>query len=220
MIKLEKLQQPDILHSNKEKWTKEYINAKKSKAANLEELKNKYRHSEIKEQVIRETKGKCAYCESYIRHTYPGDIEHIKPKSQFDTHIFEWENLTLACGECNRRKNDNYDENLEIINPYKVDPANYLIAYGPLIFPRPGDDSGKLTYELLELNRAELFERRKDRLQLLQLLLDDYASEKNELLKKLYKRKIDKELDISNEYVMVTKAFIETAMKQLRKSRK
>lgn len=109
---------------------------------------------------------------------------------------------------------------MEIINPYKVDPANYLIAYGPLIFPRPGDDAGKLTYELLELNRVELIERRKDRLELLQLILDDYASENNELLKKLYKRKIDKHLESSNEYLMVTKAFVETAMKQLKKRRK
>lgn len=217
MIKLDKLQEPDVLRLNKAQWTQEYKTAKHSGAANIDELKNRYRHPEIKQQIVRETHEKCAYCESKIRHTYPGDIEHIKPKSDFEDDIFEYENLTLACGECNRRKNDNYDEDIGIMNPYEVEPEEHLLAYGPLIFPRPGDDTGKLAYELFDLNRTELIERRKDSLDYLQLQIDQYASEKNAVLKKLYKRKVEKFKDASNEYAMVKRTFIRRAMSTVKR---
>ncbi len=219
MIKLTKLPEPTVLVTNKVRWTQEYKAAKEAKAANLEELKMRYRHPEIKEQILRETHEKCAYCESKIRHTYPGDIEHIKPKTDFADDIFEWENLTLGCGECNRRKLANYDEEIGILNPYQTDPTQHLYALGSLIFPRPGDDIGKLAYELFELNRVPLVERRTDRLDKLRLEVDNYVTQKNELLKKLYKRKLEREMDSSNEYSMVSRAFVSMWLKPERRSK-
>ena len=218
MIKLTKQTEPDVLSKNKQQWKQDYEEAKSTGASNIESLKTRYRDPEIKEVIVRETNGKCAYCESKIRHSYPGDVEHIKPKSKFADELFEWENLTLSCGECNRRKNDNYDEEFGILNPYEVDPENHLISYGPLIFPRAGDTIGKIAYELFELDRIELLERRKDHLDKLQLIVDKYASESNETLKRLYKRNVDRCKDPSNEYAMVARAFILRAMKSSIKS--
>jgi len=212
MIKLEKLPEPHVLHENKSKWTEEYKAAKATNAPDLEQLKVRYRHPEIKQQVLQETHEKCAYCESKIRHTYPGDIEHIKPKSKHEDDIFEWENLTLSCGECNRRKNDLYDEEIGIINPYDTDPSEHLYAAGALIFPKPGSSVGKLAYELFELDRAGLVERRTDQLTKVRLMLDDYASEKNITLKKLYKKRIDALREAPNEYAMATRSLIKAAL--------
>ena len=61
---------------------------------------NRYSRPEIKAELIAETKGKCAYCESKITHIYPGDIEHIIPKSIFPRLTFTWANLTLGCYWC------------------------------------------------------------------------------------------------------------------------
>lgn len=211
MIKLDKLPEPDVLRDNKLQWTQEYKAAKESRSINMDELRNRYRHPTIKEQIVRETYEKCIYCESKIRHTYPGDIEHIKPQAKFEDEIFEWKNLTLACGECNRRKSDNFDDEGGIINPYEANPEDHLLAHGPLIFPRPGDTAGKLTSELLELNRLELIERRKDKMENLQLRLELYAVEENEILKRVYKRKIDEEKQASKEYAMIARAFLKLA---------
>lgn len=218
MIKLNKRQEPDILIKNKTQWTEDYKTAKANKTSNLEDLKSRYRHSEIKDQILLETNRKCAYCESKIRHIYPGDIEHIKPKSDFEDDIFEWKNLTFSCGECNRRKLNNYDEQIGIINPYETDPEKHLFVSGALIFPRLGDDIGKIACLLFELNRTELAERRKDELDRLHLQLDNYARETNPLAKKLLKRQIDRLKDSSNEYSMVKKAFIDSQLKKFKKT--
>lgn len=212
MIKLDKLSEPEVLRVNKAQWTEEYKTAKEARAANLDQIQNRYRHPEVKEQLLRETHEKCAYCESKITHIYPGDVEHKKPKSGFNDDVFEWTNLTLACGECNRRKSNNYDEDISIIDPYEVDPADHLYACGALIVPRLGDPIGKLAYELFELDRSGLLERRVDHLRKLRLQLEVYASEKNELLKKLYERRIKDLQEPSTEYAMVTRAFVEQAL--------
>ena len=60
--------------------------------------------------------GKCAYCESPLAPTQPGDIEHFRPKqgaedlNQNRWHLhyswlaYEWDNILIACMECNRRR--------------------------------------------------------------------------------------------------------------------
>ena len=62
--------------------------------------------------------GKCAYCETSIVHTQPGDIEHFRPKMltlhndesgpwlhlHYAWLAYDWDNLLVACIDCNRRK--------------------------------------------------------------------------------------------------------------------
>jgi HNH endonuclease len=126
--------------------------------------KTRYRHHQIKAALVSETHGKCAYCESKLLHIHHGDAEHIYPKSLAPTRAFEWANLTLACEICNQNKSDR-DPLLEsIIDPYLVEPSDHLIFSGPLIFPR-GTPAGINTRALLDLNRGELSERRKEHLE-------------------------------------------------------
>lgn len=214
MIKLNKLQEPEILRTNKTQWTEDYKTAKSCKSSDLETLKSRYRHPDIKKQILLETSEKCAYCESKIRHIYPGDVEHIKPKSEFEDNIFEWFNLTLSCGECNRRKLANYDEDIGVINPYLDEPDDHLSAHGATIFPRPGDDKGKLCCYLFELNRIDLVERRKEQLEKIQLKLDEFVKAENPLLRKLIERQIENLKSPSNEYAMITRAFIKSSLKK------
>ncbi len=70
---------------------------------------------------------KCAYCESIITNTHPGDVEHYRPKGrlkEIDGKIvkvtvngkefdhpgywwlcYDWSNLLPSCIDCNRRRN-------------------------------------------------------------------------------------------------------------------
>lgn len=112
---------------------------------------------------MSETNGKCAYCESKLRHIHHGDVEHIYPKSLDPTRRFDWENLTIACEICNQNKS-NKDPNAEyIIDPYNLDPNEHIIFFGAMLYPL-GSAYGKNTTVLLDLNRAELVERRRERL--------------------------------------------------------
>ena len=47
---------------------------------------------------------RCGYCEDSV-----GDeVEHIRPKDLYPETVFVWENYLLACGPCNRAKNNRF----------------------------------------------------------------------------------------------------------------
>lgn len=88
-----------------------------------ETIAHRYNNKAIKDTLEKETFGKCAYCESKIRHVEFGDIEHILPKckdARPDLYV-EWSNLTLACEVCNRvNKRDYYNPNIPLVNPMRI----------------------------------------------------------------------------------------------------
>lgn len=128
MIKLIKYPKPRVLIENEDKWKNEYMASINSAADNIK-IPRHYSHNDIKEALIVETHGKCAYCESKFRHVTSGDIEHIFPKNKNARPdlVVEWTNLTLSCPTCNRQnKKDYYDPQLPLINPYVDEPEQYL----------------------------------------------------------------------------------------------
>lgn len=208
MIKLEKREEPAVLRDNGDLWRNEYLTAKASRNM-TDSIRYRYRHAEIKTTIRQETSEKCAYCESKITHTYPGDIEHILPTSNFPELAFSWVNLTLACGECNRRKSNYYSAEQPLINPYQHDPANHLFAVGTLIFGKPGNDEGTLAQLKLELNRPALLERRKERIDSLNNLANRYAVQPDGELKNLLGNELRKEMEDEREYALISRAFLE-----------
>lgn len=171
MIKLEKLPEPQVLVMNGEQWTATIV----AKLAAGEDLtsteKTRYRHADIKATLVQETFGKCAYCESKLLHIHHGDVEHVVPKSLRPELTVEWDNLTLACEICNQKKS-NLDPNAEhIIDPYVTDPTDHLIFVGPLVFSK-GTVPGSSTRSILDLNRGDLSERRRERLQALMAIVE------------------------------------------------
>lgn len=77
-----------------------------------------YSHKDTKEELNKIFKSKCAYCESFIMHIEPGDIEHFRPKAEIHTKDgdklipgyywlgADWKNLLLSCIKCNRSNNE------------------------------------------------------------------------------------------------------------------
>ena len=164
MIRLHKSAEPKILSTNAASWTQN-IDAKLKRGEKLTKAdRSRYAHRDIKDALVLETSGKCAYCESKIRHVAPGDIEHVIPKSLVPQLWFEWVNLTLACSECNRRKLDHLGDDTDFVDPYDGNPEDHFWHLGATIFPAPGSEAAVSTENLLELNRADLLERRASRL--------------------------------------------------------
>jgi len=126
MRKLLKLEEPYELREMRPYWEK------KVAENGSDYYKTKYRAKPIKRRLKKETHNKCVYCESKIGHNTPGDVEHKVPVSLNEDGRFEWKNLTIACTECNRRKNDYYDEEKMFLDPY-VDDVENLLKRRPLV---------------------------------------------------------------------------------------
>jgi uncharacterized protein (TIGR02646 family) len=74
-----------------------------------------YGATSVKNALIKAQHGKCAFCESQVRHIAHGDVEHYRPKGgvrQNDSDpldqpayfwlAYVWENLFFACQLCNQ----------------------------------------------------------------------------------------------------------------------
>lgn len=213
MIKLNKLAEPNILLHNRVRWTSDLMSYVDRGEKVPDSVKNKYNQNEIKEVLKQETNCKCMYCESYISAVAPEHIEHYRPKDLYPHLSFEWTNLGLACPWCNIKKNNKFDEQYTFINPYIDIPEEHFVSLGTMIYHKPNDKRAQLTELELELNRPELMEARKNRLDAIIPLLDQYKAEQNPLLKDILKKNIEKEIAENKPYTMCAKTVIEIMMK-------
>lgn len=213
MIKLSKLPEPDILSQNKVRWTADLMAYVNTNRKIPDSVKNKYNHPDVKEVLKKETYCKCMYCESYISAVAPEHIEHYRPKDIYHNLTFEWSNLGLACPWCNIKKHNKFDEQCSFINPYVDNPENHFVSLGTMICHKPNDKRAHLTELELELNRPELIEARKNRIDAILPLIDQYNAEQNPSLKSILRKNIEKEIAEDKPYSMCAKAVIAIMMK-------
>lgn len=211
MRKLTKLGKPQILIDNADIWTKEYCDCLRAGKSPSKEISTRYNEDSIKERLERETNGKCAYCESKIKHISYGDIEHILPKNKEarpDLYV-EWSNLTLACEQCNRSgKRTYYDPQLLLINPYVDDPDEHFLNMGPLIMPIKGDDRAYITKQVLKLNRSALVEQRTERIESVEVLLNCWEKEERQSVKAILEEQLHNEYSDDKEYTSTIKEYL------------
>lgn len=198
MRNLEKKPLPKVLEENENNWLAEY------KADRSNSTKRyRYRDSQIKDVLKDETGFKCVYCESKIGHNTPGDIEHKIPSSKnIDLH-FSWGNLTIACTECNRRKNDYYQEGAEFLDPYVDDVDQLVEHHGPIVYWQAGSARAEISIRTLELNsknRLPLILKKMEKIEEVSNLFERYECEKNKTLKVLLLKKLMEMMEIQSEY--------------------
>jgi len=202
MIKLIKGPVPHILQIKGPEWA----GVVRDKLAANEPLtnteKSRYSHQDIKAAIVAETFGKCAYCESKIRHVAYGDIEHITAKNNDPELWFSWKNLTLACDICNTNKGTKSG----IVDPYGQDPEERIIFFGHAALPIPGDEDAALTIRFLDLNRDELVSKRQERIEYLCKFLSTIAQTANPELKEILRADFELELEDSKEYVALSRS--------------
>lgn len=216
MIQLKKTSKPNILEKNANIWKKALITKLANKQKPTEAEQTRYRHPEIKNALVLETNGKCAYCESKLQHIHHGDVEHIYPKSLDREKTFEWENLTLACEICNQNKS-NKDPNLEyIIDPYAIDPSIHLCFLGSIVYPLT-QNLGKCTEVILDLNRSALCEMRKEKLDQIMGIFETILKEDIPLVvrKAIYDNLLSNEGSPSSAYSAMVVCAIETMKSKL-----
>lgn len=208
MIELKKTEKPQSLIDNGDKWTKDLMNDFYQTNVIDKTKQNKYNKTDIKQALIDETNEKCAYCESKITHVYPGDIEHIIPKSLYPRLTFSWNNLTLGCFWCNNKKRDFLSKECMLLNPYKDKTNIHLRAFGPIILHINNSKRGEITWRKLELNRTELRDKRLEKIEELKNLIDKLNSENIPALKALIENEINDFIHRS-EFSFTLKQFFE-----------
>lgn len=167
-----------------------------------------YRHREVKDSILTETAGKCAYCEAKMTHVDWGDVEHIRPQEHFPELSLDYDNLTLSCAICNNNKSSYYNEKAPIIDPYTGDPGDHLVGIGALIWHRHGSKVGQRTVTLFQLNREGLNEQRWEHLQLLSGLADRFMVEPEGPIKEVLANEMRVLIADTAEFTLAARSFL------------
>lgn len=208
MRQLPKLPEPEVLRLNAAIWLQEYL----ADVANNTK-RYRYRHPDIKATLRLETHDKCVYCESRVGHNTPGDIEHKVPSSKDRTQHFSWANLTLACTECNRRKNSFYREHDGFLDPYTDDVDQYLEHHGPVVTSKVGCERGEVFVTILKLcspDRAALVAQKIQKMTELQHVLERYNKSPEGTVREMLKRQLAEMAHPKSEY----SAMVRDALRQ------
>lgn len=176
-----------------------------------ESLQRAYNTPEMKLHLLKETRNKCAYCESLMRHVDYGDIEHIVPKTRSAKHRYDHTNLTIACGVCNTGKGTYDSQSTPLLNPFEDVVEQHLLPLGPLVIRVPGSDRGLVTERRLALNRAHLVERRTERIQSIGSLLDQIQQTKKPEVREVLETQVLKECGDDGEFAFIVRAYVRAA---------
>ena len=157
-----------------------------SAARAFEFSKNIYGNRRVKNALSKIQSGKCCYCESEFSGTYPGDVEHFRPKgrvrqrrgalAEYPGYFFlayRWENLLFSCFICNSSGKGDFfpvanaratdfsqldNEGALLVDPLRENPRHHITFQ--FITPKAISRRGEETIKVLRLDRPELFRSR------------------------------------------------------------
>jgi hypothetical protein len=163
------------------------------------------------DELNRRFRGKCAFCESRMRHVSNPHIEHYRPKGQarFENLMFDWENWLLSCGRCNEEKWKDFPEidgQPQLLDPVNGDPGEHVDFRGAEIIGLTV--CGQETIHLIGLDRYPLRNERGqwlsqiDALLLLAVLATDSATKQEAREHLVWAMQIDA------PYSAMTKAYL------------
>lgn len=112
MRHIERYSEPEILIRKKQEWTDKFLADEKNKRPDS----SKYRHRQILNRLFTMSHNKCSYCETMLKER-PSEIDHLIEVSERKDLAFDWDNLCLACDNCND-KVPNRDISVDsVLNP-------------------------------------------------------------------------------------------------------
>jgi hypothetical protein len=211
MRKLAKGLEPPLLALNKAGWTTAFL-ADWAAGNKTAASRYRYREPEIKQSLEQETHNKCAYCETYFVGA-PSEIDHISPTSVNPPLNFEWNNLTLACKDCNTPKNAYEQPEAPFLNPYQDEVEDFLFHAGPLVLPRePTAPGTEMTVRVLGLNnpktRSRLMSAKVDRLERARLTVKLHHMEANAVLKAAYLKELKTMASLSAPFSAMVREYL------------
>lgn len=163
MRHIERFPMPAILRDKQKEWQEKYekklVENSKARPDN-----SKYAHKDIKDTLYAMSYGKCFYCESKLSGGNK-EVDHFIEVSVDHSKAYEWENLYLACSNCNDKLPHEAIPVTEALDPCRDgdEVIQQNITYvDELISAVPDSQKGlntikkfKLNTELLDLRRGQ-----------------------------------------------------------------
>ncbi|HII91194.1 MAG TPA: hypothetical protein HA262_03245 [Methanosarcina sp.] len=200
-------------------------------------------------QLLEDQHNKCCFCESRFLHVSAGDVEHFRPKGGYKQSVsdslqkpgyywlaYEWDNLLIACENCNRIEKKNLfpllnpenratKENKDIdaerpifINPWKEDPENFIEFHCEIPIGIDSEGRGTQTIELLNLDKNKvLSEIRAEKLYIISTIIEKIEKYGENIPNPKDIEYIVKSLDESSAYAGMIRSNFEDKINEIQK---
>lgn len=161
MKHIDRLDVPKILAKNQKKWEEAY---RKKLATNPKSRpdSSKYAHKDIRGQLMNMSYGKCFYCESQLKDE-PKEVDHYIEVTCDKGKAYEWNNLYLACLNCNDKADHNSIPVTDALDPCSDSDETIrenITFDNEIIQAVPGSPKGLATIKKFRLN-SELLDRKR-----------------------------------------------------------
>ena len=104
--------EPGVLAKDKKRWTAAWVKRrKKNQAADFiwPTSGGKKLNHLLRPHLATLTQEHCSFCDSFpIEPPGKETIEHFRPKSGYEKHAYQWDNLFLACSCCQSAKGEKF----------------------------------------------------------------------------------------------------------------
>jgi uncharacterized protein (TIGR02646 family) len=173
MRKFTRAEEPEILRKNWQRYGERYALNRAANPSHLFRwpLVNGERLNQIILHILKlQTQHHCSYCDGFPLGPADETIDHFKPKSdeRFYQEVCKWENLYVACADCQKVKANQYSDLL--LKPDETDyHFNKYFVYDYQkheINLRPGIDNislerAKITLSIFRLNEPAFCKSRQ-----------------------------------------------------------
>lgn len=163
MRHIERLPKPAILRDKQAEWQEKY-EERLAENPQTRPDNNKYAHKDIKDRLYAMSYGKCFYCETKLSGGNK-EVDHFIEVAIDHSKAYEWENLYLACSNCNDKMDHDAIPVTEALDPCcdSDEEIQQNITYvEELISAVSGSQKGlntikkyKLNTELLDMRRGQ-----------------------------------------------------------------
>lgn len=163
MRHIERLPKPAILKEKQAEWQEKY-DSRLETDPHARPDNSKYAHKEIKDVLYAMSYGKCFYCETKLSGGNK-EVDHFIEVAIDHSKAYEWENLYLACSNCNDKINHEAIPVTDALDPCRDSDEEIqqnITFVDELISAVPGSQKGlntikkfKLNTELLDMRRGQ-----------------------------------------------------------------
>lgn len=161
MIPIRRLDEPEVLRKNKERWLATYLQQREQNPG-LRPRSAQYAHDDIVSVLEAMSHHKCFYCEQSTKQTKCEVDHHVEIADQ-PALAFDWKNLYLACCDCNgHKKRHRVIPVADCLDPCDatVRPSDHLDFEEEEIRARDGSPKGLDTITKYKLDRVDLDHKR------------------------------------------------------------
>ncbi|MEK6476255.1 HNH endonuclease [Catalinimonas sp. 4WD22] len=150
---IQRLPKPDILERKEESWRERFVNSDNPRPSNKQ-----YAHQQIRDRLNTMSFHKCFYCERKLKDV-PQEVDHFIEVAERKDLAFDWDNLYLACDNCNNKKNNLHIPVTEALDPCRDSDdiiQEHLIFEDEIIRTKNGSQLGLRTIQKFKLNSDQL----------------------------------------------------------------